>query len=64
MKGLLRFIWFGIILVILIQAASLIFIPNISNLKEFGFYKKAKYELLDEDNDTVDVVFVGDSLFY
>ncbi len=64
MKWYFKVILFFGILFIIVQALSIIFIPNISNLGQFGFYKKGQYELLDEKNDTVDAVFIGDSLIY
>ena len=64
MKWYFKIILFFFILVVIIQTLTIIFIPNISNLKQFGFYNKAKYDLLDEKNDTVDTLFIGDSLIY
>ena len=59
-----RLFLFCFILLILIEGISIICIPNKSNLSQFGIYKKSKYELLEEKNDSVDVIFVGDSLVY
>ncbi len=63
-KWYIRIILFLAILFTLIELVSIIFIPNKSNLLEFGFFKKTKYDLLNEKNDTIDVIFLGDSLVY
>ena len=64
MKKFIRFCLFIFILFILLEAVSLIFIPNKSNLLQFGYYNKTKYDLLSEPNDTIDVAFLGDSVVY
>lgn len=38
--------------------------PNKENYRKFGVYKVARYELMDEKIDTIDVIFLGDSLIY
>ena len=63
-KWYVRMFVFFTILVILIEIASVIFIPNKSNLLQFGLFNKTKYDILDEPNDSIDVVFLGDSLVY
>ena len=64
MKTLLKMIIFFIGLFIIVEISSLLLMPNFSNFSEFGLYNKSKYEILDEKNNTVDVVFLGDSLIY
>lgn len=63
-KPLVRIILFFGILFILIEVTSFIFIPNKANLFEFGYNKKTKYDLLSEPNNTIDAIFIGDSLIY
>ena len=64
MKWYIRLFLFCFILFCLIQVLSILFMPNKSNLSQFGVYNKTKYELLSEENDTIDVIFLGDSLIY
>lgn len=63
-NAILRLIIFSAILFIILEALSFIFIPNKSNLLQFGYYNKTKYDLLSEPNNTVDAVFLGDSIIY
>ena len=63
-KWYVRIFVFFSLLVLLIEFVSLIFLPNKSNLLQFGPFNKAKYDLLSEPNDSIDVVFLGDSLVY
>ncbi len=63
-KSLLKIIIFLLLFVVIIQLVSYIFIPNKSNLPKFGYYNKTKYDLLSEKNNTIDVIFLGDSLVY
>ena len=63
-KKVLRFCLFFFILIVLIEVVSFIFIPNKDNLLQFGYYNKSKYSILSEPNDTIDVIFLGDSLTY
>ena len=63
-KWYVRMFLFLTILFILIELVSIIFIPNKSNLLEFGLFNKTKYDILSEKNDSVDIVFLGDSLVY
>ena len=64
MKWYFRLFLFGFILLLIVEGLSLAFVPNKSNLAQFGIYKKSKYELLEEKNDSVDTIFIGDSLVY
>lgn len=63
-KSIIKIFIFSLLLIIIMQLISYIFIPNKSNLKDFGYYKKTKYDILSEPNDSIDVVFLGDSLVY
>ena len=64
MKWYIRLFLFCFIFICLIQVLSILFMTNKSNLSQFGVYNKTKYELLSEENDTIDVIFLGDSLIY
>ena len=64
MKKFLKWCLFLLILFALLEGISYFFIPNKSNLRQFGYYKKTKYDLLSEPNDTIDVAFLGDSVIY
>ncbi len=64
MKNYLKILIFLIGLAILFEIAAYFFIPNKSNLREFGYFNKTKYEILSEPNNTIDVAFLGDSLVY
>ena len=64
MKWYFKVIIFLIILAILIEGVSILFMPNLSNLGQFGLFKKTQYDILDEENDTIDTIFLGDSLVY
>ena len=64
MKKWFKSLMFLIILGILIELTIFIFIPNKGNLFKFGLYKISKYDILNEKNNSIDVVFMGDSLIY
>lgn len=63
MKNFLKSILFLIILAVLIEGISFLFIPG-DNIKKYGLYKVSAYDILAEDLDTIDVVAIGDSLVY
>jgi len=63
-KSIFKILAFLTILFVLFQAVSYFFIPNKSNLFKFGYYNKTKYDLLNEEDNTIDVIFLGDSLVY
>lgn len=63
MKNVLKAGTFVIILVFLIIVAELILIPGM-NIRKHGIFKSANYELMGEKKDTIDVIFLGDSLIY
>lgn len=63
MKNILKSIIFTAILVVLLIISELILIPGM-NIRKHGIFKSANYELLGEKKDTIDVIFLGDSLIY
>ncbi len=63
MKNVLKSIVFVFILFLLVEAFTIAFVPS-SNLRKYGIYKVAAYEILGEPEDTIDVVALGDSLVY
>lgn len=64
MKWYFKIIIFFVGLFLFVELISLLFMPNLSNLSKFGLYNKSKYEILDEKENTIDAVFLGDSLVY
>ena len=63
MKNLLKAGLFTGILVILVIISELILISGL-DIRKHGIFKSANYELLGEKKDTIDVIFLGDSLIY
>lgn len=63
MKNFFKGIIFLIILFLLIEALAYAFLPG-DNLGKYGIRKVAAYEILGEEDDTIDVIAVGDSLVY
>lgn len=63
MKNLFKAGLFTAILVILVLISELILIPGM-NIRKHGIFKSANYELLGEKSNTIDVIFLGDSLIY
>lgn len=63
MKNLLKAIIFTGILVILVIISELILISGI-DIRKHGIFKSANYELMGEKADSIDVIFLGDSLIY
>lgn len=64
MKSFFKGVLFLVILLIMIEFYLYSMVPNKANYKEFGVYNVTEYELMDEKKDTVDVIFLGDSLIY
>ena len=64
MKSFFKGVLFLVILLIMIELYIYIMVPNKENYRKFGVYNVATYELMDEKTDTVDVIFLGDSLIY
>ena len=63
MKNVLKSIVFVLIFGILYISLSYLFLPK-RNLKTYGIYNTSLYEILAEKRNTVDVLFIGDSLVY
>lgn len=63
MKNVVKSILFAVILVIILELITIMFIPKYS-IKKYGFQNTVKYEILEEEPDTIDVIYLGDSLVY
>lgn len=63
MKNVLKSILFVFILLLLVQGLTLLVLPG-DNSKKYGMFKVAAYEILGEEENTIDVVALGDSLVY
>ena len=63
MKNVKKVLLFNSILFVLIIIAEIILIPGL-NIKKDGIFESVNYELLGEKKDSVDVIFLGDSLVY
>lgn len=64
MKSFFKGVLFLVILLIMVELYLYIMVPNKDNYKKFGVYNVATYELMSEKVDTIDVIFLGDSLIY
>lgn len=60
MKNLIKVFTFLTILLVIIFVMSIISVPN----HKYGMYKVARYEILQEEENSIDVLFMGDSLVY
>lgn len=58
MKNFIKSILFVGILILLIECCNLLFIPK------HTFFKSSNYEISGEKEDSIDVIFIGDSLVY
>jgi len=63
MKNTIKSLIFIILLFIIIEAFSLLFLPS-NKIKKYGYYDISAYEILGEKENTIDVIFLGDSLIY
>ena len=63
MRNVLKSIVFVFILFLLVQFFTIAFVPG-NSYRKYGIYKVAAYEILGEEEDTIDVVALGDSLVY
>ncbi|MBQ9608965.1 MAG: hypothetical protein IJV15_05915 [Lachnospiraceae bacterium] len=63
MKKALKGIVFVLILCMLVEGISVILLP-LDKVKKYGLYKTSAYEIVAEEEDSVDVIFLGDSLVY
>lgn len=63
MKNFVKSVVFIIIFVVLLGVSIYFLIPQ-NNIRDYSFTNILDYEILEEDDDMVDVLFVGDSLVY
>ncbi len=63
MKNFIKSIIFCIILVVLLTVSIYFLIPQ-NNIRKYNFLNILDYEILEEEDNTIDVLFVGDSLVY
>ena len=63
MKNVFKSILFMLILLILTELVTVLFLPH-DMLKKYGFRITATYPILEEQEDTIDVIALGDSLVY
>ncbi len=63
MKNVIKSIIFVIILFFLIEGITYFLIPH-QNIKKYGVLKTSLYEILSEEENTIDSLFIGDSLIY
>ena len=63
MKNLIKSIIFVAIFILMVHIITYFLIPG-KNVREYGVIKAGNYEVLSEEDNTIDVVFLGDSLVY
>ena len=63
MKNLFKSILFIAIFILMVHCITYFLIPG-KNVKEYGVLKAGNYEILSEEDNTIDTVFLGDSLVY
>ncbi len=63
MKNVVKSIIFVAILFLLVEFLTFVCLPN-ENVKKYGIYKTASYDILLEKNNTIDILAIGDSLIY
>ncbi len=63
MKNVLKSICFISIFLVLLGISIYILLPK-NNLFKYSFLNYLDYEILEEDDDKIDVWFVGDSVVY
>ena len=63
MKNLFKSILFIAIFILMVHIITYVLIPG-KNVKEYGVLKAGNYEILSEEDNTIDTVFLGDSLVY
>ena len=63
MKYIVRIMIFVLILALLVFLITGVLIPG-SNVRKYGILKSGNFEILSEKDNTIDVVFLGDSLVY
>lgn len=63
MKNVVKSIIFIIILLILVELTNYILMPK-DVIRKYGIYQTAAYDILNEEDKTIDVIALGDSLIY
>lgn len=63
MKNFLKSVIFCLIFVVLLGISIYFLIPQ-KNIRKYNFINILDYEILEEDDNQIDVLFVGDSLVY
>ncbi len=63
MKKAIKGIIFALIFCIMVEAISVALLPW-EKVKKYGLYNTSAYEIVAEKDDSVDVIFLGDSLVY
>lgn len=63
MKLFFKSLLFLIILLVMVESVTFLLLPN-CNLRKYGIYNTAAYDILEEKENTVDVIALGDSLIY
>ena len=63
MKNFLKSILFTVIFVLIFIVLSFALLPK-DTLKKYGLIKTSRYEILFEKEDSIDIIFAGDSLTY
>ena len=58
-----KIILFPIGLFLILNLIGCLFLP-LSSVKKYGIFKTALYDIASEKEDTIDVIFLGDSIFY
>lgn len=59
-----KIITFIIITIFLLELLVYSLAPNKDNFRKYGPYNMGTYDILDEKENTIDVIFLGDSLIY
>ena len=63
MKNFIKSFIFVLIFIIIYYSLSYLLLPK-ANIRKYGMYKTATYEILGEKENTIDAIFLGDSLIY
>lgn len=63
MRNTFKVVLFIVIFLVLFEIFSYYLLPG-NNVKKYGSYNVSAYEVLGEEEDTIDVVALGDSLVY
>ena len=63
MKKAIKGIAFFLLLCILVESISIALLP-LDKVKKYGLYNTSAYEIVAEKDDSVDTLFLGDSLVY